>query len=459
MHRFHWLLRIAVVLAPITSPVSAQDVRVDGGWRFNSATEEFDKNGSILIREGKFQRLTGRVEGSGPKERVVKLGDNDYILPGIVDLHAHYNVRLFGRRRRDETTVNPVIYLANGVTTTFSAGEYNPLEMREARLRIESGKQIGPRLINSGPYFGRARAGWKRDMSAEAIHREVDHWVRMGVGGFKAKLISIRHLQALVQRAHHHGLTVTGHLESGYRGLINPKDAINLGLDRVEHFLGGETISRRRPAYSTLAEVDVKSPAFKEITELFIKNKVRFDATISAYGYFGKRGDGYDHWTDESRFFTPYVRRYLKDKRPRRVNQLFERIYQNKQKTVLAFFQAGGQITLGTDHFSTGEYLAGFSAHREMDALVRSGIPPAKVIKIATINGAKAIGVDKVTGSLDIGKSADLFVIRGNPLKNIRHTRTVHTVLRAGKVYRTADLLKSVEGKMGPQDEEAAKRW
>ena len=457
MTRSCWLLVAGFVLCGSFQTGEAQNLRLEGGWRFDTRTEKFEKNGSLLVRGGKIAGL--KAADADSAAQVMRLADDDYILPGIVDLHAHYNVRLI-RRRRDETTVTPIVYLANGVTTTFSAGEYNPEEMRAARLRMESGKQIGPRLINSGPYFGRARPGWKRDMSAAAIHREVDHWVRMGVGGFKAKLISTRHLQALVNRAHHHGLTVTGHLESGYRDFVNPKDAINLGIDRVEHFLGGETISRRRPVYSTLADVDVNSPEFKEITELFINKGVYFDATVTAYGYFGRRGKEFDHWTDETRFFTPYVKRYLKEKRrPRRVNEQFERIYQKKQKTILAFFKAGGKITLGSDHFSTGDYLAGFSAHREMDVLVRAGIPAAKVIKIATINGARALRIDKRTGSIEVGKSADLFIIKGDPLKNIRCTRSVHTVVCQGKLHRTAELLESVEGKLGPRNEQEARNW
>ena len=201
----------------------------------------------------------------------------------------------------------------------------------------------------------------------------------------------------------------------------------------------------------------MKSAEFREITELFINKGVFFDATLTAYGYYGRRGPEYDHWTDESRFFTSYIR--SRRQPARRVNANFERIYQNKLKTVKAFFDAGGKVTLGTDHFSTGDYLAGFSAHRELEAFVRAGIPPVQAIKIATLNGAAALKLDKRTGSILAGKDADLFVITGDPIKDIKRTRSVHTVVRAGKVYKTADLLKSVEGKLGPRDEREVSRW
>ena len=57
---------------------------------------------------------------------VVRLSTDDYMLPGLFDLHAHYAMDLFGQGRVDEYTVNPIVFLANGVTSTFPAGEVDP---------------------------------------------------------------------------------------------------------------------------------------------------------------------------------------------------------------------------------------------------------------------------------------------------------------------------------------------
>ena len=139
--------------------------------------------------------------------------------------------------------------------------------------------------------------------------------------------------------------------------------------------------------------------------------------------------------------------------------ELFERIYLAKQKTIVEFWKAGGQITLGTDHFSNGSFLPGFGAHREMDALVRSGIPTGQVIKIATINGAKALGIEADHGSIEIGKSADLFVVRGNPLQDIRRSRHVRQVMTRGSLHQAGELLDSVKGQLGPNTEAEANEW
>jgi imidazolonepropionase-like amidohydrolase len=119
---------------------------------------------------------------------------------------------------------------------------------------------------------------------------------------------------------------------------------------------------------------------------------------------------------------------------------------------VKAFFDAGGGdlITLGTDHPSWGEFLSGFGAHRELHALVLAGIPPAAALRIGTINGARALGLDASLGTIEPGKLADLFVIRGDPLADIRTTRHVEIVVKAGTVYDPAALLADARGRLGP---------
>ena len=207
---------LAICLATLVSDAAqAEDalnqLKVTGGWVFDTDIGRFEPNRGILVKDGRFQSLSGK--DARAKNELV-LDDSHYVLPGLIDLHAHYNMRLV-RKRREEFRVMPIVYLANGVTVTFSAGEFDPDGMEALRKKIESGEQLGPRLINSGPYFGRARPGWRRGRPAEEIRKEVDYWAARGVGGFKAKSIAPDELKALVERAHHHGLTVTGHLDSG----------------------------------------------------------------------------------------------------------------------------------------------------------------------------------------------------------------------------------------------------
>ena len=115
-------------------------------------------------------------------------------------------------------------------------------------------------------------------------------------------------------------------------------------------------------------------------------------------------------------------------------------------------------LTLGPYNPSAGEFLAGFSAHRELHTLVMSGIPPAAALKIATINGARAMGVSDKLGTIEVGKLADLLVVRGNPLANITNTRNARLVVKSGIVHDPAALLASADGRIGISPKQPAPR-
>ncbi len=433
----------------VATMVSAQDLYITGGHYFDVESGEMIPNQGIVVKSGKFVGVNSNLRNARGFERI-RLTDNQYILPGIFDLHAHYRVTFDGVRK-DEVEANPSIFLANGVTSTFPAGEIEPEKMMEARKAINRGEKVGPRIHNSGPYFGTAFPGWDPEMTAEQIYARVDKWAELGVAGFKAKGIKPDQLKALIERAHKHGLTVTAHLGSGFRETVNPRDAIEMGIDRIEHFLGGDALPKSQSAYATLQDLDPDDPAVEEQIDLFIKNNVYFDATLTAYGYYGHREEFYDYWHEERKYLTNYSEELTSGTRQKL--DMFQKIFDVKKKTLKKYFDKGGKITMGTDHPSVGEYIAGFSAHREMEALNAIGIPNADVLRIATINGADALQIEDKLGSIEVGKFADLFVIEGNPLDDIKNTRNVLRVVKGGEEFDPKRLLKAVERKMGPRNE------
>lgn len=159
----HWsilLLAVEILFAQTGTEVRAGDVVLRGGWLFDSIHDSVRRNTGILVRNGAFLEVNAELARRDVSAgRVIDLADDEYILPDLFDLHAHYAVDLFGEGRVDEYTVNPRLFLANGVTSTFPAGEVDPEGMMEAHKRIDNGQQIGPRIFNSGPYFGSARPG------------------------------------------------------------------------------------------------------------------------------------------------------------------------------------------------------------------------------------------------------------------------------------------------------------
>ncbi len=453
------------ILFPAILAAQSEDIHIKGGYYFDVESGQMIENEGILIRGGRFYKVGSAPAATEPDDyRVIELEDDKYILPGIVDIHAHFRMDAFGSdslREIDEFKYNSLVYLANGVTSTFSNGTYYPEYELAAKRLVNSGQWTGPRIWAVGPYFGTARPDWK-DYNREEIYNQVDEWVAKGVDGFKTKGGDPETVKHLVDRAHMHGLTVAGHLGSGSHNTTNSIDAIDMGIDRVEHILGGFVLDPEQRAYPVWNKVDTASADFKKTVQYFIDHGVYFDATINAPVYFTTRKEGFDYWKEEQAFFTPYVQDLLGSREEERgSSELMDGLYHAMRRTTKAFYDAGGGnlITLGTDAPSHGFYLAGFGAHREMHTMVLSGIPEAAVLKIATQNSANAIGKGSLLGSIETGKLADLYIVKGNPLEDITHTRNVQTVIKSGMIFDPAVLLDRAKGNIGPKSAEETESW
>ncbi len=444
------LLIVFILCAQLwAQPTLAGDLFVDGGRVFTGLTDSLQPNTGILIRNGRIVAIGSVAEARGIER--LQLGDDDTILPGLVDLHAHYKIFVDGNRR-DETRANPVIYLANGVTTTFTAGELNPYDILALKQAINRGERIGPRLLNAGPYFGPTNPNWSKDDTAQDVYAQVDKWAALGVDGFKAKRVTESQMNALIERAHLHGLTVTGHLDSGFNDTINPADAIRMGIDRIEHFHGGALFPPERSAYDSFKELDPNDPRLNDVFDLFISHGVSYSATVSAYGQGTSNDVVLALCCDQYRYLTPYARRMTEQvSLDEALNRMFNAIYERKKIIVKRFFDRGGTIVLGSDRQLWEGTVPGFAVHTELHVLSETGIPNADVIRIATINGARAIGLGDRLGTIEVGKWADFFVVNGDPLDDIKRTREIHTVVKDGDVYDSSQLLESVVGKLGPK--------
>jgi len=452
----------AIALAPLSIPAAAQSGYVRGGKLFDAVSDQVRPNPGIWFEGGRIVAMGERSEAQLEGVTVIEVPSSHTVLPGLFDLHAHYAVDLFGAGRVDERKAMPLLFLANGVTTTFTAGEVNPAEMRDLRSKIDAGELIGPRILNSGPYFGAWRRGWNAEISDEELVAEISMWAKRGVACFKAKGITPAHLRILIETAHRHGIGVTGHLDSGFRSSVNTADAIAMGIDRIEHFLGGELTPPVRSAYASLVDAQPDSDAFRSIAALFIERGVYFDATMSAYGYVGSRESAvYEKFHDEVKYFTAHMRSVIAERPRRESMERFQRIFEVKHALVKAFHDAGGAhlITVGTDHVSWGEYLAPFGIHRELHTLVRAGLPAASALKAATINAARALGRGDRFGTVEVGKFADLTIVAGDPIDEITDTRNVWCVLRGGVVHDIDRLRASAVGHIGPRDAEAESDW
>jgi adenine deaminase len=165
-------------------------------------------------------------------------------------------------------------------------------------------------------------------------------------------------------------------------------------------------------------------------------------------------------WTDEAKYFTPYAQVLLEKRGPPPPESDAEEFTQRVLE-LKSLFDAGGAhlLIVGTDEPVYTNLLPGFAYHRELLAMTYAGIPPAAVLKAATINGARALGVDARLGSIEAGKLADFVVVCGNPLDDIKRARDIKLVFKDGVAYDPAELLQSAEGKIGPAGPEDHADW
>lgn len=458
-----------------TAAQLVRPVVIRGGWLFDGISDTRVRNTGIVVIAGKFAEVGADLKGRDlSNARVIDLDDNATILPGLIDLHAHYNMRLFKGIRVDEYTYNPIVFLANGVTTTWPAGEFDPEGMRQAREQIDSGKQVGPRILNSGPYFGRARCAdandstseckaWPNSITEQQIRDQVDYWAARGIRGVKIKLATPNEMRIVIDQAHKHGLTASSHMQSeDFHQDIDTRDAILMGLDRVEHSIAPvEDVMRGR--------YQIGSPELNSLINLMVARNIYYDATMRAYGERTIAQTVQTQWVDEAKYWTPYMQSLFKSRAATRTPpppqpgslRDFAKLFAHKVPELKAFYDAGGSrlITVGTDMPTTGPDLAGFCYHQELQALVYAGLPPVAALKAATINSARAIGIGDRLGSIEPGKFADLYIVNGNPLEHIEDARYGRLIMKSGEIYDPAVLFKSVEGKIGPASESESSAW
>ncbi len=436
---------------------------IRGGHLFDGVSDSRRPNTGIVIREGKLSGVNVNLEQQHlTGATVIDLDESDTILPGFIDLHAHYNLNLVDKGRVEEVVYNGIIFLANGVTSTWSAGEYYPERVIAQRDLIEAGDAIGPRLFASGPYFGAFRCeynvkvaeddciAWPNDITEAEIRKEVDKWAKQGVISLKIKQASPEETKIIIDQANINGMTTTGHLANyNIEYDVDARDAIRMGIGRIEHQL-------------TLGSGGPKSAEMSEVIDLMLKHQVYYDANLQMYGGIIERKKHLSEmvWIDEAKYFTPYTQKLLEQRGeppPESDTEEFtQRVFELK-----SLYERGGEnlIIVGTDEPVYTSLLPGFAYHRELLAMTYAGLPPASVLKAATINGANALGIGNKLGSVEEGKLADLVIVKGNPLDDIKTARNIKLIIKDGIVHEPNKLLRSAEGMIGPKGPDDHADW
>lgn len=406
----------------------------------------------------------GRIAGVGP-ERIVPVPEGARILdlpgatviPGLIDLHAHtYFMSSAGLSQMAVSA--PRLYLAGGITTARSAGAQMPYAELNMKRDIDAGRAPGPRLLVTGPYLNGPGSGpgqQRRLDTEEEARRVVAYWASEGATWLKfSGSVTRAVLGAAIDEAHRHGMKVTGHLCS-----VTFREAAALGIDNLEHgfitnsdFVPGKRLDEC-PAENMRhqEQVDPDGPLAGEVITELIRRNVSLTSTLSVYELFVT---GRARVPEAALAALAPAARQAVEEDLRRTNAgggfvsptLFDRMMRFERR----FVAAGGLLAAGVDPWGNGS-LPGFGDHRNYELLVEAGFSPEQAVRIVSANGAAVLGLLSETGTVTVGKRADLVVLDGNLVRDAGAIRQVRLVFKDGIGYDPARLLESVRGRVGIQ--------
>lgn len=425
-----WRKQYLRVDAPV---VLLRDVRVIDGSGSPPADHQ-----SILISNGRIEAVGPALEAPAGAH-VIELAGRT-VLPGLVMLHDHM-MYFSGRAIWHAQPVSyPRLYLAAGVTTVRTAGSEQPEVDRNLKARIDGGHAPGPRIHLTGPFFNGAASDFLGDTvlhDAAQARAAVAYWAGRGFGTFKLyDAIDASLAKVVIDEAHARGIKVTGHL--GAMGCI---EAARLGIDFIEHAfaschkdLGTTHDGRGFRANADAPRAQRLMDALLAANVVLVSTPTRLDEPLSA---------------GELALLAPQAReRYLADVANPPPWSPDAAGTRELRKLERAYVARGGRLGVGADAMDFGQ-IAGYANHRAMLVLVEDGWTPAEVIRMVTSNNADLLGVGDRVGRIAPGYLADLIVVPGDPLADIREASRIELVFKDGLGHDPAALREAAKGLVG----------
>jgi imidazolonepropionase-like amidohydrolase len=375
-----------------------------------------DGTGTAPISDGVVIVKGNRIEQVGPRAAVKVLagaavvdGTRLTLLPGLIDAHFHLD------RRNDR----PGVFLRHGVTSVRDPGAW--IEAYEA---VRRSSEAIPRLFLTGPHLDCDPVAYPRDAvvvntpeeAKAAVNRAADE------GGVAIKVyfrMPIELIKATTEAAHARGIPVTGHLE-----LVSAVDAINAGLDGIEHVTSFGT---------SLAAPDVVE---KFTAAVRASNAARDPGRYELWGtldldHCPRLAPTLDLAVQKHTVLCPTLAVFELRAGDKKATPAKLRGYENMLKFTGLYHKAGGTVVVGS-HSEVPHAEYGWAYPRELELLVNAGLSNMDVIKAATLDGATYFRVADELGSIEKGKLADLVMVDGDPLKDIRAMRKVKRVMLNG---------------------------
>jgi imidazolonepropionase-like amidohydrolase len=397
---------------------------------FDPVTLQTTPGMTIVIRGNRIEAAGTGIAIPNGLEHIDAAGRT--VIPGLWDMHTHNSA--------DDGLLN----ISNGITSVRDLANDTDF-LLDLRKKIDGGAAIGPRIVLAGIIDGPGKyAGpTKVLVDTEAQAREaVENYAKLGYEQIKIYSSVRPELVPFIARlAHEHGMRVSGHVPAFMRA----EDAVRAGYDEIQHvnflFLNfwPDIQDTRTPVrFTAVAEraatLDLNSAEVKAFIELLHEHHTVIDPTVSVFeGMFvSRKGTMSPSYATVADRLPPQVRRgFLTGGLPvpDGMDQRYRDSFRNLLAMVKALYDAHVPIVAGTDA------MAGYTLARELELYVEAGIPPAEVLRIATLGAAHVMKHDDQLGTIAPGKLADLDIVDGDPATNISDVRKVVTVIKDGKEF------------------------